>query len=114
MALMPQKENADWMAWGLQAALGGIVGAVMAVCGLLKVNLEMAFADGAGLVFGAAIFGAGLASLHGDALWLHTVTRVLPPDEPQHSPLSKFISCCLWSVGLCLIGRSLLRIFGVF
>jgi len=60
---------------------------------------------------GAALLFAGLASLLGDRLWMGSINKVIPPDAPSHSLLSKALSFLSMGVGAALIGLTLFSNF---
>lgn len=60
---------------------------------------------------GAALIGAGLASLLGDRLWIGSSYKFIPPDTPRHSSLSKALSFLSMGVGAALIALTLFANF---
>jgi len=63
---------------------------------------------------GAAFIGAGLASFHGDRLWLGLNHRVIPPDDIKHSELSRIVSILTATLGGMMVLTAFLRHFGAF
>ncbi|PTX96988.1 hypothetical protein DB345_07370 [Spartobacteria bacterium LR76] len=110
---MEKTRQADWLAWSLQYLAGLIVGAVIGVASTgRRHNLSLLAPD---LLFpamgGAALIGAGLASLLGDQLWMGSSYKVIPPDAPSHSLLSKTLSFLSMGVGAMLIVLTLFANF---
>lgn len=110
---MEKNRQADWLAWSLQYLAGLIVGAVIGVASTgRRHNLSLLAPD---LLFpamgGAALIGAGLASLLGDRLWIGSSYKFIPPDAPRHSLLSRMLSFLSMRAGAALIGLTLFTNF---
>jgi hypothetical protein len=58
---------------------------------------------------GSALLGAGLGSLLGDRLWIGDNYHLLPPEEPQHSPLSRILSQWLIAGGVATLVVATIR-----
>lgn len=112
------KRGADWLAWGLQFVagffVGGLVGFGFVSRGSRSVGgwwqpplLSCLF------MVGAALIGAGLASFHGDKLWLGTSYRVVEPEGLQHSDASRRASVMTGLLGVTLVLVAILRHFGI-
>lgn len=110
---MEKNRQADWLAWSLQYLLGLLVGAIVCAAGAarrqsntwLPADIFLPF------VIGGALIGAGLASLLGDRLWTGSINKVIPPDAPSHSLLSKALSFLSMGAGAALIGLTLFANF---
>ena len=114
--LLPSmKAKADWLAWTLQGILGGAVGLVVGVCvllrrhgvGLLNHHLILPF------LIGSSLIGAGLGSRFGDRLWIGDNYLVIPPDEPEQSPLSDWLSWGLVASGIATCVLTVLKQFRI-
>lgn len=105
-------KRADWMAWGLHLVLGLLAGGLMGGLAYprrrsrdhfwLSEDLRLPF------LIGAALLGAGLASLLGDELWLSGRYKVIPPNGVKHSQKSKICSYVCIAFGLCLMAFSII------
>jgi hypothetical protein len=111
------KRQADWFAWSLQFILGLIVGVFLGFCILGKrrgsdgwLNLEQMPI----FILGAALIGAGLASFHGDRLWLGSSYSVISPDGIEHNDKSRIASIITGALGVTLILIAILRHFEAF
>lgn len=51
---------------------------------------------------GTSLFGAGLFAQLGDRLWSGYNYRVIPPDAPRHSKISKLLTWTFMITGLVL------------
>src|SRR6185295_12077944 len=95
------KKQANWLAWSMHGIYGFIAGVVLGLVvisrgrsGLwIHVDLVVRF------LIGAALIGAGLGSRYGDRLWIGDNYKMLPPDEPEQSTLSDWLSWCLVAGG---------------
>lgn len=107
------KQGADWLAWFLQLIAGSIAGLLfgLAILGSRK-GLDSVWL-GTDLIptflAGSALVGAGLASWHGDRLWLGKTFRVIRPDGVTHSRTSKIASLTAAAAGGLLVARAILR-----
>ena len=105
------KRSANWLGWSMHGALGLFAGAVAGFIlisrgrrGLwLDVSLILPF------VFGTALIGAGLGSRYGDRLWIGDNYRMIPPDEPEQSHLSDWLSWCLIAAGTATCAVTVLK-----
>ena len=64
-------------------------------------------------LIGAALIGAGLGSRYGDRLWMGDAYYMLPPEEPEQSNLSDWISWSLVASGMAKCAVTILKHFGV-
>ena len=109
-----KKQGADWLGWSMQfvagLVVGSIVGALLYPGGVLRIHLlsREAWPE---FMLGIMLFGAGLASHYGDVLWIGGGYRVVPPDEMQHSIVSRRIS---FFVGACGAIRMLMAFAHTF
>jgi hypothetical protein len=106
-----RRQQADWLAWSLQAILGVFVGIVVGF-GVLSEMHELPWLSGRpALLFvcGAGLVGAGIASLFGDQLWMGENYRVLAPNAPEHSPISRTVSWWLVAAGIASLAVAILR-----
>jgi O-antigen/teichoic acid export membrane protein len=103
------KPGADWLAWTLQFVFGLLVGAGSGVYFLSRFGRSRDIESPEFMTFigGAALVGAALASLYGDWLWLGDSYRVIPPQDMQHSDVSKIISVLTGVIGAAAIGIAL-------
>lgn len=62
-------------------------------------------------LLGTALIGAGLGSRYGDRLWLGDSYKVIPPDEPEQSALSDWISWCLVAAGIATCVVTIIKQF---
>lgn len=112
------KRSADWLAWSLHFVVGLAVGAFI---GVAIVSRRRRFGSGCWLapeqapffICGAALLGAGLASLYGDRLWLGSSFRVIPPTDIQHSNTSRILSIVMVFAGSITLAAVILRHFGL-
>ena len=65
------------------------------------------------LLIGSALIGAGLGSRYGDRLWMGDNYYMLPPDEPEQSNLSDWVSWCLVAAGVATCVVTILKQFGL-
>jgi hypothetical protein len=88
------KRRANWLAWGMQGALGLFVGATTGFLAISRRHAGLLLDDNLVLPFliGAALIGAGFGSRYGDRLWFGDNYGMLPPDEPEQSNLSDMFS----------------------
>ena len=63
-------------------------------------------------LIGAGLIGAGLGSRYGDRLWIGDNYYMLPPDEPDQSNLSDWISWCFVAAGVATCIVMILKQFG--
>jgi hypothetical protein len=106
-----RRQQANWLAWSLQAALGMVAGIIVGF-GTLSEMDKLSWLNAHTLVpfvAGAGLFGAGLASLLGDRLWMGDDYGVLAPDEPEHSPVSRTVSWWLVAAGTATLTVAFLR-----
>ncbi len=111
-------QRADWLAWSLQFVVGLVFGALISLCfirgGGGRRSLPLIIPSIApSFTLGAALVGAALASYYGDQLWLDSSYRVIPPDAPQHSDISRRVSLITGIVGGGLILFAVARSFGI-
>ena len=64
-------------------------------------------------LLGVALVGAGLASRYGDRLWMGDNDYMLPPDEPEQSNLSDWVSWSLVASGMATCAVTILKRFGL-
>jgi len=100
------KRGADWLAWSLQLivglAVGGFIGLRIITDNGRYSHAPCLWLENAHVpmfLCGAAMIGGGLASYFGDTLWIGQSYRVLPPDEPQNSPVSRALSVFIGLLG---------------
>jgi hypothetical protein len=95
------KARANWLAWFLHGVFGLVAGVVAGLVVLsrgraglwLDIDLLPKF------LIGTALMGAGLGSRYGDRLWLGDNYRMLPPEEPEQSNFSDWLSWGLVAAG---------------
>jgi len=106
------RPGADWLAWLLQFAAGLVAGLLLGLAMLWSRNGMRSLWLGSDLIpaflSGWALVGAGLASWHGDRLWLGRSFRVLPPDGVTHSRTSRIASLTAAVAGGLLVARVIL------
>jgi hypothetical protein len=104
------KRGADWLSWSLQLIAGFVVGAIfgLSVQGRSSSHDLLACL---GFTLGAALIGAGLASFYGDWLWIASSYRVIPPDDVEHSGVSRGVSVVTCTTGAVLVLLTVLRLF---
>lgn len=110
-------QRADWLAWSLQLAFGFVFGLALGWVVFEGSRRRLSgFSEDqrAAAWWGLALFFAGLASLHGDRLWLRSSYRVIPPRDIEHSKLSRFISIAACAIGALLFVTAMLFRLGVF
>jgi hypothetical protein len=111
---MNRSGKADWIAWGLQLVVGLVAGGVTALC-ILSQFRDFRTLDGTlPLISGVALTGGALASFYGDSYWIGDSYHVIPPDEPQHSRLSRLASGVVGFIGVALVALWLARLFRLF
>jgi len=106
----------EWIGWALHYFFGLVVGAGGGFW-LISDNRAHrsagtnAFADETTMPFviGAALFFAGVGALLGDRLWMGDNYRMIAPEEPSHTPLTKVASIISIALGACFIGYALYR-----
>ena len=106
------KQRADWLSWSLQFIVGFVAGAISA----LYVQHQSSGHDLLtcfSFTLGSALIVAGLASLYGDWLWIGSSYRVIPPDDLQHSNVSRSVSVATAIFGAGLLLLTLLRLFHI-
>jgi hypothetical protein len=113
-----RKAGADWLAWGFQFVLGGLVGLalglfVIARRGRSRTGFWMDSEFVLIWVTGAVLVGGALASYFGDRLWIGRSYLVIPPDRPRHSALSRHASRVVGMAGALFMGRALFGNFGI-
>jgi len=64
-------------------------------------------------ILGVALVGAALASLYGDQLWVGSNYRVIPPNAPKTSAISRWASSTAGCIGVAFIFVALGRTFGL-
>jgi hypothetical protein len=109
------KERADWLAWGMHFVLGLIGGAACSVFFIRggRRSIPLIARDAAPtFVIGAALIGAGVASLRGDQLWLGDSYRIIPPDAPHQSTASRRASQAVGAAGVALVLVAVARTLG--
>ncbi len=103
------KPGADWLAWALQFVAGAIAGLLLGLAFLGSRNGLRSFWLGTDLIpaflSGWALVGAGLASWHGDRLWLGQSFRVVRPDGVTHSRTSRIASLTAAVAGGLVVAR---------
>lgn len=106
------KPGADWLAWLLQFVAGSIAGILLGLAILGSRSGQRSLWLGTDLIpaflTGLALVGAGLASRHGDRLWLGRSFRMLPPDGVTHSKTSRIASLTAAAAGGLLVARTIL------
>ena len=109
------KTGADWLAWALQFIAGLLVGLLfgLAILGSRRGSrsywLEQEFVPL--FLAGSAFVGAGLASWHGDRLWLRRSYRLVRPDGVMHSRASRTASLMTAVAGGLLVVRAIFHHF---
>lgn len=107
------KPGADWMAWTLQFVAGLLAGLLLglAILGSRRDSSSYWLDPDQVPAFlaGLALVGAGLASWHGDRLWLARSFRVVRPDGVTHSRTSKIAALTAAAAGGALVARGILR-----
>lgn len=108
-------ERSDWIAWSLQLVAGFVAGAFCSVFFIGGPRGIPLIAPGSILIFvmGAALVGAAFASHYGDRLWMGSLYRVIPPEEPQHSAATRRASFAVGYIGGALVLVALGRSFGL-
>ncbi len=105
------KKSANWLAWSMHGVFGFVAGAVIGLVLIsrgrsgLWLNLDLVVR----FLLGAAMIGAGLGSRFGDRLWLGDQYKMLPPDEPEQSNLSDWLSWCLVAAGVATCVVTILK-----
>jgi hypothetical protein len=106
------KTGADWLAWLLQFAAGLVAGLLLGLVILGSRSGMRSLWLGKDLIpaflTGWALVGAGLASWHGDRLWLGRSFRVVRPDGVTHSRTSRIASLTAAAAGGLLVARVML------
>jgi hypothetical protein len=106
------KTGADWLAWLLQFAAGLVAGLLLGLVILGSRSGMRSIWLGKDLIpaflTGWALVGAGLASWHGDRLWLGRSFRVVRPDGVTHSRTSRIASLTAAAAGGLLVARVML------
>lgn len=109
------KPGADWLAWSLQFVAGAIAGILLGLAILGSRNGLNSYWLGADLIppflAGSALVGAGLASWHGDRLWMGRSFRVIRPDGVAHSRTSRLASLVAVVAGGLVVATVILRHF---
>lgn len=108
-------KRADWFAWILQFIVGFGAGALFSVLFLRGGRRSIPIITRAAapmFALGMGLVGASLASYAGDRLWIGDNYRIIPPDEPRHSPASLGASFGAGVVGSLLVLVALARSFG--
>ena len=106
---------ADWLAWSLHfiAGLGLGTGVGWAIVYGRSRHESWWLPDGLAPLFvtGAALIFAGLASYHGDRLWISGYSGMVPPEGIPHDKASRLISIAAVVVGTLLIASTLILFF---
>jgi hypothetical protein len=108
--------KANWTAWGLHGGFGAIAGGLIGFCTLIEEGPDTFWIRTDLVIFlliGGALIGAGLGSRYGDRLWLGENYHILPPDEPEQSNLSDWLSWCLVAAGVATCVVTILKHFQV-
>jgi hypothetical protein len=107
------KPGPDWVAWILQFVLGFVVGGVLGFAMVVKSSGgrgALVIGDHTGtFLWGAALIGAGAASLVGDRLWLSNHYGRLAADAPQHSWATRLGSIAAGVFGIGLVITAVAR-----
>ena len=109
------KQGADWLAWFMQLVVGAVAGSIFGSFIIprgRRGGYWLAPDQMPAFLWGAALFGAGMASFYGDRLWVGLTYRVIPPNEMEHSRLNRFLSLTAVAAGGGLMLVALLRHFG--
>ncbi len=108
----------EWIGWALHYLLGLIAGGGLGV-GLIYgrrpgfhsvlnsglISQEVAFP----FILGASLLGAGLGAWFGDRLWLSESYRIIAPEGPAHTSITKVASLASMVIGAAFIGYALYR-----
>jgi hypothetical protein len=109
------KRRANWIGWTMHGFLGLLVGAGIGLFiihrrgGVFWIDNDLI----APFLIGAACIGAGLGSRYGDRLWIGDNYHMLPPDEPEQSHLSDWLSWCLVGAGIATCVVTVLKQFNL-
>lgn len=103
------QQKADWFAWILQFIFGFVIGGFLGFFlltqnhrrggAILQFSHELLWI----FLLGTSLVTGGLASLLGDKLWIGSNYRVIPPEEQQHSFLSRGLSIVSMAIGALLV-----------
>lgn len=108
----------EWIGWAMHYLLGLMVGGGLGL-GLVYgrkqryhsvmnsgvVSQEVAFP----FILGVALLGAGIGAWFGDRFWMSESYRVIAPEGPAHTSITKMASVTSMVVGVCLIAYALYR-----
>jgi hypothetical protein len=102
--------RADWMSWILHFVPGFVIG-MMGGCLVISRRHPSGFWLSGNLILpfliGTAAIAGGIASIHGDRLWLGSSYRVIPPQGINHSATSLKLSRVIIGTGAMMSVGSL-------
>lgn len=107
----------ETIGWALHYLLGLVSGAALGAgliygrsghrsdidTGLISKDVAFPF------ILGVALLGAGLGAFLGDRLWMSQHYRMVPPEGPPHTTLTRFVSLTNIIIGAGLILYALYR-----
>lgn len=111
--MRPAPGKADWLTFVLHFLFGLIVGCVIGLCFIARRRHGIWLDEELILPYlcGTSLIGAGLGAKLGDRLWIGDNYRIIPPDAPSHSKLSRFLFLLSIVSGTALTTSSLWRHF---
>ncbi len=107
----------EWIGWAMHYILGLVVGGAIGAgmiygrhgrrssmdSGLISQQVALPF------ILGASLLGAGFGALLGDRLWMGDNYRVIAPESPANTSLTKITSIISIVIGAGFIGYALYR-----